>query len=110
MLANNRVSRYLKPRPAAVAKQVTNAELHRISRLRDVGDDAHLVLQFGEYRGMTFFQVAQVDPDYIRSLALSAQRPQVRAVALQLVRALEASERPVGRRRSTKSSPARREG
>ena len=48
---------------------------------------------FGEYRGLTLFQVAQVDPDYIRSLALTAQRPR-RAAALQVVRALEASERP----------------
>jgi hypothetical protein len=71
---------------------------------------AHLVLQFGEYRGAALFQVAQADPDYIRSLALTAQRPQVRAAALQLVRALEASERPVGRRRLPKSSPARRGG
>ena len=45
-LANSRVSRYLKPRPVAAAKQVTNQELHRISRLCDVGDAAHLVLQF----------------------------------------------------------------
>ena len=108
--ANSRVSRYLKARPVAVAKQVTNQELHRISRLCDVGDAAHLVLNFGEYRGTTLFQVAQIDPDYIRSLALTAQRPQVRAAAIQIVRALEASERPVARRRSPRSSSARREG
>ena len=96
MVANSWVSRYLKPRPLAAARQVTNQELHRISRLRDVGDAAQLVLQFGEYRGLTLFQVAQADPDYIRSLALTAQRPQVRAAAIQLVRALEASERPAG--------------
>ena len=109
MVANSRVSRYLKPRQIAPVKQVTNQELHRISRLRDVGDAAHLVLNFGEYRGQTLFQVAQADPDYIRSLALTAQRPQVRAAAMQLVRALEASEQPVGRRRSTKSNSARRD-
>jgi hypothetical protein len=33
-----------------------------------------------------------VDPDYVRRLALTAQRPQVRAAARQLVVALEASE------------------
>jgi hypothetical protein len=107
-IANPRASRYLKGRPVAVAKQVSNQELHRISRLCDVGDAAHLVLNFGEYRGTTLFQVAQIDPDYIRSLALTAQRPQVRAAAIQIVRALEASERPVARRRSPRS--ARREG
>ena len=63
----------------------------------------------GVYRGTTLFQVAQIDPDYIRSLALTAQRPQVRAAAIQIVRALDASERPVGRRRSPRSSSARRE-
>jgi hypothetical protein len=108
--ANSRVSRYLKARPVAVVKQVTSQELHRISRLCDVGDAAHLVLNFGEHRGATLFQVAQIDPDYIRSLALTAQRPQVRAAAIQIVRALEASERPVARRRSPRSSSARREG
>jgi hypothetical protein len=108
-MTNARVSRYLKGRPVAVAKQVSNQELHRISRLCDVGDAAHLVLNFGEYRGTTLFQVAQIDPDYIRSLALTAQRPQVRAAAIQIVRALEASERSVGRRRSPKSNATRRE-
>jgi hypothetical protein len=109
-IANPRVSRYLKGRPVAVAKQVTNQELNRITRLRDVGDAAHLMLNFGEYRGNTLFQVAQIDPDYVRSLALTAQRPQVRAAAIQLVRALEASERPVSRRKSSRPSSARRKG
>jgi hypothetical protein len=64
---------------------VTNQEPYRLSLLRDVGDVAQLVLQFGEYRGATLFQVAQSDPDYLRSIALTAQRPQVRA--MQPVRA-----------------------
>jgi hypothetical protein len=87
---------------------VTNQELFRLSRLREVGDVAQLVLQFGEYRGATLFQVAQTDPDYLRSLALTAQRPQVRAAAMQLVRALEASEQFSARRRSTKKSRSSR--
>jgi hypothetical protein len=107
---NARVGRYLN-RPASMpAKHVTSQELYRLSRLRDVGDVGQLVLQFGEYRGATLFQVAQTDPDYLRSLAFTAQRPQVRAAAIQLVRALEASEQPAGRRRSPKSSSARRVG
>jgi hypothetical protein len=88
---------------------VTNQELYRLSRLRDVGDVAQLVLQFGEYRGATLFQIAQSDPEYLRSLALTAQRPQVRAAAMQLVRALEASQRQPGRRR-TKTDSRRNHG
>ena len=61
--------------------------------MREVGNVAHPVLQFGEYRGATLFQVAQTDPDYLRSLALTAQRPQVRAAAIPLVRADTASRR-----------------
>jgi hypothetical protein len=83
---------------------VTNQELYRLSRLREVGEVAQLVLQFGQYRGVTLFQVAQTDPDYLRSLALTAQRPQVRAAAMQLVRALEASEQFSARRRPTKKT------
>jgi hypothetical protein len=99
---NTRVARYLNRPTSAPVKQVTNQELYRLSRLREVGDVAQLVMNFGEYRGATLFQIAQADPDYLRSLALSAQRPQVRAAAMQLVRALEASEPSPGRRRSTK--------
>ena len=74
-----------------------------MARLYEVGEAAHLVLQFGEYRGASLVQVAQVDPDYIRSLALTAQRPQVRAAASAMVRALEASERTATRRRRDSS-------
>jgi hypothetical protein len=42
------------------------------------------------------FQVAQTDRDYLRSLALTAQKRQVRAAAMQLVRALEASQQAPG--------------
>jgi hypothetical protein len=65
--------------------------VERITRLYEAGDAAHLVVQFGEYKGATLFQVAEMDPDYVRWLALSAQRPQVRAAARQVVVALEAS-------------------
>jgi hypothetical protein len=108
--ANSRAGRYLKPPASAPAKQVTNQELYRLSSLRDVGDVAQLVLQFGEYRGATLFQVAQSDPDYLRSLALTAQRPQVRAAAMQLVRALEASPQAPVRRRTPKTNSRRNGG
>ena len=104
---SSRASRYLNPRVSAPAEQVTNQELRRLHLPRDVGEVAQLVLQFGEYRGVTLFQVAQTDPDCLRSLALTAQRPQVRAAAMQLVRALEASEPAPGKRRSTKTRSGR---
>jgi hypothetical protein len=105
--ANSRAGRYLNRPASAPARHVTNQELYRLSRLRDVGDVAQLVLQFGEYRGATLFQVAQADPDYLRSLALTAQRPQVRAAAMQLVRALEASQQSPGRWRTPKTNSRR---
>jgi hypothetical protein len=100
---NSRGGRYLNRPANAHAKQVTNQELYRLSRLREVGEVAQLVLQFGEYRGLTLFQVAQTDLEYLRSLAMTAQRPQVRAAAMQLVRALDASEQVPGGRKSTKT-------
>jgi hypothetical protein len=102
--ANSRAGGYLNRPTSAPAKQVTNQELYRLSGLRDVGDVAQLVLQFGEYRGATMFQVAQSDPVYLRSLALTAQQPQVRAAATKLVRALEASEQSSVRRHSTRKA------
>jgi hypothetical protein len=65
---------------------------------------------FGEYRGAPLFQVAQTDSDYLRWLALTAQRPQVRAAAMQLVRALEASQQSSGGRRTPKTSSQRHDG
>ena len=107
---SSRAGRYLNGPASAPARQVTNQELYRLSRLRDVGDVAQLVLQFGEYRGATLFQVAQSDPDYLRSLALTAQRPQVRAAAMQLVRVLEASQQAPVRRRTPKTNSRRHDG
>ena len=107
---NSRAGRYLNRRASTPARQVTKQDLYRLSRLRDVGDVAQLVLQFGEYRGATLFQVAQTDPGYLRSLALTAQRPQVRAAAMQLVRALEASQQAPVRRRTPKTNSRRHNG
>jgi hypothetical protein len=104
---NSRSARYLQPNPPAAAKRVTSQDVNRVARLYEVGEAAHLVLQFGEYRGASLIQVAQVDPDYVRSLALTAQRPQVRAAASAMVRALEASERTATRRRPGNSHTSR---
>jgi hypothetical protein len=59
---NSRAGRYLNRAASAPARQVTNQDLYRLSRLRDVGDVAQLVLQFGESRGATLFKIAQSDP------------------------------------------------
>lgn len=56
------------------------------------GDAARLILQLGPHRGETLGQVAQADPAYVRELALKAQRPDVRAAALQLVSVVDAIE------------------
>jgi hypothetical protein len=90
--ASARASRYLQAASPRPPRPVTRQDVERITRLYEAGDAAHLVVQFGEYKGATLFQVAEMDPDYVRRLALTAQRPQVRAAARQLVVALEASE------------------
>ena len=86
----SRGARYMLPPPAKPVRPVTREDLDRLTRLYETGDTAHLVLQFGEYRGQTLLQVARTDPDYVRRLALTAQRPEVRAAARQVVTALEA--------------------
>jgi hypothetical protein len=98
-----RAQQYLQQRPATPAKRVSRQDVDRITRLYEAGDAAHLVLQFGDYKGATLFQVAQLDPAYIRSLALTAQRPQVRAAARELVLAIEANERTGRAGRSLKA-------
>jgi hypothetical protein len=54
----------------------------------------------GEHKGNTLLQVARSDPDYVRRLALTAQRPQVRAAARELVVAIEANEQAAQRGRA----------
>jgi hypothetical protein len=95
-----RAARYLRAASAKAARAVTRQDVERLTRLHEVGDAARLVLQFGEFKGNTLLEVARTDPDYVRRLALTAQRPQVRAAARELVVALEASEQVVQRGRS----------
>jgi hypothetical protein len=97
---NFRAARYLQPPTARPARPVTRQDVDRVTRLYEAGDAAHLVLQFGEYKGSTLFQIAEMDPDYVRRLALTAQRPQVRAAARQLVVAFEASDQAAKSSRS----------
>jgi hypothetical protein len=95
-----RAARYLQPASAKVTRTATRQEVERLSRLQEAGEAAHLVLHFGEHKGSTLLQVARNDPDYVRRLALTAQRPQVRAAARELVVAIEASEQAAQRGRS----------
>jgi hypothetical protein len=60
-------------------------------RLQEMRDASDLILQFGPYKGSTLAQVAMSNPEYIRQLMRSAQRPEVRAAAGRLVQALDAA-------------------
>jgi hypothetical protein len=95
-----RAARYLQPSSAKATRAATRQDVERLSRLHEAGEAAHLVLHFGEHKGNTLLQVARNDPDYVRRLALTAQRPQVRAAARELVVAIEASEQAVQRGRA----------
>ena len=101
----SRAARYLQPSTSTPVRPVSRQDVDRVTRLYETGDAAHLVLNFGQYRGATLVQVAQTDPDYVHKLALTAQRPEVRAAARQMVIALEEvaahkarPARPTGRR------------
>jgi hypothetical protein len=108
LVARSRAARYMQPPNAKPVRPVTRQDVDRVTRLYETGDAAQLVLHFGQYRGATLLQVAAMDPDYIHQLALTAQRPEIRAAARQLVIALEQvaahkprAARPAGRRMPT---------
>jgi hypothetical protein len=104
-----RAARYLQPASTKPTRAMTRQDVDRLSRLHEAGEAAHLVLHFGEHKGNTLLQVARSDPDYVRRLALTAQRPQVRAAARELVVAIEASE-PVAQRGRSKTRKVRADG
>jgi hypothetical protein len=101
-----RAARYMQPPTAKAVRAVTRHDIDQVTRLYETGEVAHLVLHFGEYKGETLLQVAQTDPEYVRQLALTAQRPQVRAAARQMVIALEevAAHKPRSARQPTRRS------
>src|SRR5215207_6035403 len=88
-VARSRAARYLQPPAATAVRLVSRQDVDRVTRLYETGDAAHVVLNFGQYRGATLVQVSQMDPEYVHKLALTAQRPEVRAAARQMVIALE---------------------
>ena len=104
----SRAARYLQAPSAKPARAVTRHDVDRVTRLYETGEVAHVVLNFGEYKGASLLQVAQTDPEYVRRLALTAQRPQVRAAARQLVIALEevAAHKPRTTRPATRRARA----
>ena len=86
-----RGARYYQPRPSPVAKSFAPEELELMRRLQELRGSSDLILQFGPYKGSTLAQVALSNPEYIRQLMRSAQRPEVRAAAGRLVQALDAA-------------------
>lgn len=85
----SRAARNMQAATVAAIRPVSRQDVDRVMRLYETGDAAHLVVNFGQYRGATLVQVAQMDPEYVHKLALTAQRPDVRAAARQMVIALE---------------------
>jgi hypothetical protein len=102
-----RAARYLQAAAGKAPHAVTRQDVERLTRLHEAGDAAHLVLNFGEHTGNTLLEVARTDPDYVRRLALTAQRPQVRAAAREMVVALETIEQGVQRASSRTRKRAR---
>jgi hypothetical protein len=100
--ATLRAARYLQPASDKPTRAVTPQDVERLSRLHEGGEAAHVVLHFSEHKGNTVLHVVQNDPDYVRRLALTAQRPQVRAAARELLVAILASEQAAQHRRPKK--------
>jgi hypothetical protein len=88
---------YKAPAPQA---PVSLEQVETLRAIQDAGDTARLVLAFGPHAGETLGQVAQADPSYLRTLALSARRPDVRAAARHIVSLL-----PEPRRRRPERQP-----
>jgi hypothetical protein len=85
----SRAARYMQAAAPTPIRPVSRQEVDLLARLYETGDAVHLVLNFGQYRGAPLAQIARMDPEYVHQLALTAQRPEVRAAARQMVIALE---------------------
>src|SRR5437762_1001994 len=75
----------------AQARRISPERLDVLRRIQAAGDIAHLIVTFGPHAGETLGQVARSDPDYLRQLATTAQRPDVRSAAARLVGVLPAT-------------------
>jgi hypothetical protein len=80
-----RSERYYQAARPTPAQRISPEGLDILKRIQSAGEVAQLVLVFGPHAGETLGQVAKSDPDYLRRLALTAQRPDVRAAAARLV-------------------------
>jgi hypothetical protein len=94
---------YNKPNAPPAQAAVSLERLETLRAIHDAGDTARLVLGFGPHAGESLGQVARTDPAYLRTLAVSARRPDVRAAAREMLAAL-----PTPRRRPRPSPSAER--
>ena len=92
--------RYYKSAQPTPAPRISLEGLDTLKRIQSAGEVAQLILVFGPHAGETLGQVAQSDPDYVRRLALTAQRPDVRAAAAQVASALGEPAAPPRRSRA----------
>jgi hypothetical protein len=104
-----RGARYYQSRPSPAARSIAPEELELLRRLQEMRESSDLILQFGPHKGSTLAQVAMSNPEYIRQLMRSAQRPEVRAAAGRVVQALDAAaeHKPKTRGVTRRSRPAR---
>jgi hypothetical protein len=86
-----RSARYYQPRASPTARSIAPDELELLRRMQEMRESSDLILQFGPHKGATLAQVAMSNPEYIRQLMTKAKRPEVRAAAGRLVRALDAA-------------------
>jgi hypothetical protein len=95
-----RGERYYKSAQSTPAPRISLEGLDTLKRIQSAGEVAQLILVFGPHTGETLGQVAQSDPDYVRRLALTAQRSDVRAAAAQVASALGEPAAPARRSRA----------
>ena len=88
-----------RPAPDTVSLQ----QLNVLRAIQSVGDPGHLVLTFGPHAGETLGQIAQNDLEYLRQLARTAQRADVRAAAARLMAAMP-SDPPEHRKATSQRS------
>jgi hypothetical protein len=95
-----RGERYYQSAQPTPVHRISPEGLDVLKRIQSAGEVAQLILVFGPHAGETLGQVAQADPDYVRRLALTAQRPAVRAAAAQVASALGEPAAPPRRPRA----------
>jgi hypothetical protein len=97
---SSRGERYYRAQPVGDALPTRPMSLEALNVLRSiqsVGDLGRLMLTFGPHAGETLGQIALSDADYLRRLATTGQRADVRAAAARLMEALPPSPAPHGR-------------